>query len=130
MPNQTEPVPLNNLARQPSGNDPDDQNDEQPLVRQMHALPLAGRSDSGKPQLGAAHGAGMVDLSASALSEASAVTDSGRVDSVPAHRSTLRLRRGRFGWRGRRIATTRCAQSIRLSFDNIAQPGAAAIGLQ
>src|SRR5271170_5412638 len=42
----TEPVPLNNLARQPSGNDPDDQNDKQPLVRQMHVLPLAGRPDS------------------------------------------------------------------------------------
>ena len=25
---ETEPVPLNNLARQPSGNDPDDQNDK------------------------------------------------------------------------------------------------------
>ena len=43
---ETEPVPLNNLARQPSGNDPDDQNDKQPLVRQMHVLPFALRSDS------------------------------------------------------------------------------------
>ena len=37
---ETEAVPLNNLARQPSGNDPDDQNDKQPSVRQMHGLPV------------------------------------------------------------------------------------------
>jgi hypothetical protein len=38
---EAEPVALNHLARQPSGNDPDGQNDNQPLVRQTHALPLA-----------------------------------------------------------------------------------------
>jgi hypothetical protein len=43
---ETQPMPLNNLARQPSGNDSDDQNDKQPLIRQMHALALAGRADS------------------------------------------------------------------------------------
>src|SRR5215469_11715874 len=43
---ETETLPLNNLARQPSSDDPDDQNYKQPLVRQMHALPLVGRLDS------------------------------------------------------------------------------------
>lgn len=38
---ETETVALYNLARQPSGNEPDDQNDKQPLVRQMHALSLS-----------------------------------------------------------------------------------------
>jgi hypothetical protein len=37
---ETEPVAPQNLARQPSGNYPDDQNDKQSLVRQMHALSL------------------------------------------------------------------------------------------
>jgi hypothetical protein len=32
---ETEITASDNLARQPSGNDPDDQNDNQPLVRQM-----------------------------------------------------------------------------------------------
>jgi hypothetical protein len=36
--NETKPVAPYNLARQPSGNEPDDQNDDPPLVRQMHAL--------------------------------------------------------------------------------------------
>jgi hypothetical protein len=35
---ETEPIAPYNLARQPSGNEPDDQNDDPPLVRQMHAL--------------------------------------------------------------------------------------------
>jgi hypothetical protein len=35
---ETETVALYNLARQPPGNDPDDQNDNQPLARQMHAF--------------------------------------------------------------------------------------------
>ena len=43
---ETETAPSDNLARQPSGNDPDDQNHNQPLVRQMHVLPFALRSDS------------------------------------------------------------------------------------
>ena len=30
---ETETVASHNLARQPSGNEPDDQNDKQPLVR-------------------------------------------------------------------------------------------------
>jgi len=38
---ETETVASHNLARQPSGNEPDDQNDKQPLVRQMHALSLS-----------------------------------------------------------------------------------------
>ena len=37
---ETETTASDNLARQPSGNDPDDQNDNQPLVRQMHVLPF------------------------------------------------------------------------------------------
>ena len=37
---ETEPVAPHNLACQPSGNEPDDQNDNQPLVRQMHVLPM------------------------------------------------------------------------------------------
>lgn len=37
---ETEPVAPYNLARQPSGNEPDDENDNQPLVRQMHTLPF------------------------------------------------------------------------------------------
>jgi len=38
---ETKPVAGNNLASQPSGDDPNAQNDKQPLVRQMHALPSA-----------------------------------------------------------------------------------------
>ena len=38
---ETETVALYNLARQPSGNDPNDQNDNESLVRQMHALSLS-----------------------------------------------------------------------------------------
>src|SRR5208283_1463770 len=41
---ETKSVSSDNLAREPSGNDPDDQNDNESLVRQMHALTL--RSDS------------------------------------------------------------------------------------
>ncbi len=37
---ETEPVSSDDLARQPSGNDPHNQNYNQALVRQMHALPL------------------------------------------------------------------------------------------
>ena len=33
---ETKPVAGNNLASQPSGDDPNAQNDKQPLVRQMH----------------------------------------------------------------------------------------------
>ncbi len=33
---ETETTALHNFARQPSGNEPDDQNDNQPLIRQMH----------------------------------------------------------------------------------------------
>src|SRR5271165_2344881 len=43
---ETKPVAPNNLASQPSGDDPNNQNDKQPLVRQMHALPSALRPDS------------------------------------------------------------------------------------
>src|SRR5271155_2731508 len=37
VPDKTESVAPNALARQPSGNEPDSQNDNQPLARQMHA---------------------------------------------------------------------------------------------
>ena len=43
---ETKPVAPYNLARQPSGNEPDDQNDNQTLVRQMHVLLFALCSDS------------------------------------------------------------------------------------
>ena len=36
---ETEPASSDDLAREPSGNDPDDQNYNQSLVRQMHTLP-------------------------------------------------------------------------------------------
>ena len=35
---ETETVALYSLARQPPGNDPDDQNDSQPFARQMHTF--------------------------------------------------------------------------------------------
>ncbi len=35
---ETETVAPYNLARQPPGNDPDDQNDNQPFARQTHAF--------------------------------------------------------------------------------------------
>ena len=38
---ETETAASDNLARQPSGNEPDDQNDNQTLVRQMHVLLFA-----------------------------------------------------------------------------------------
>jgi len=44
--NETKPVAADNLASQPTGNDPNDQNDKQPLVRQMHAVLSALRPDS------------------------------------------------------------------------------------
>jgi hypothetical protein len=37
---ETETAAFDNLTRQSSGNEPDDQNDNQSLVRQMHTLPL------------------------------------------------------------------------------------------
>ena len=37
---ETETAAFDNLARQPPGNEPDDQYDNQPLVRQMHLLPF------------------------------------------------------------------------------------------
>ncbi len=43
---ETEATAAYDLARQPSGNDPDDQNDNQSLVGQMHGLAFAIRSDS------------------------------------------------------------------------------------
>ena len=43
---ETETTAPYDLARQPSGNDPDDQNDNQSLVREMHGLAFAFRSDS------------------------------------------------------------------------------------
>ena len=44
-------VAPHNLARQPSGNEANDQNDDQSLVRPMYGLPLALRSDSSSPTL-------------------------------------------------------------------------------
>ncbi len=41
VPDKTKPIAANNLASQPSGDDPNAQNDKQPLVRQMRALPSA-----------------------------------------------------------------------------------------
>ncbi len=38
---ETEPVATDDLAREPSGNEPDHLNDNQSLVRQMHALLLS-----------------------------------------------------------------------------------------
>ncbi len=35
---ETETIAPYSLARQPPGNDPDDQNDNQPFARQMHAV--------------------------------------------------------------------------------------------
>src|SRR5208282_567979 len=48
---ETKPVAPNNPASQPSGDDPNDQNDKQPLVRQIHAFPSALRPDSGTSRM-------------------------------------------------------------------------------
>ena len=45
VPDETKTVAPYNLPRQPSGNEPDDQNDDQSLIRQMHALSFSLRSD-------------------------------------------------------------------------------------
>jgi len=37
VPNETKPAFTYYLSRQPSGNEPDDQNDDQSLISQMHA---------------------------------------------------------------------------------------------
>jgi hypothetical protein len=46
VPDKTESVAPNDLARQPSGNEPDGQNDNQTLARQMHAHSLVVRRHS------------------------------------------------------------------------------------
>jgi hypothetical protein len=44
--NETKPIAPDDLSGQPSGNDPNDQTDKQPFVRQMHSVSFSPRSDA------------------------------------------------------------------------------------